>query len=248
MPDVSQINRAIGELGLPVPIAVQYNRLARRIVLRVGPNGEAGLTVPPGVPVATVRRFLDRRRDWLEERCAAAPEPVPFEPGALVPIEGRERQLRHDARHRGRIAIGQDAVTVGGDARHMSRRVRDGLVALSRERLTEQVMPLARDLDRRVAGISVRDTRSRWGSCAANGRLSFSWRLILAPPEVLAYVGVHEVAHLRHHHHGPEFWDLVEDLMPDYRQPKDWLKHHGRGLHRYGAGPAEGADRMAGMH
>lgn len=238
----AEIEKAIAELALSVPLKVRCHGAARRMVLRVGHTGQAGLTVPPGASIALVRQFLDERRDWLQAHHAALPPPVPFESGARVPVEGVERLVRWDPNHRGGFALGGDTITVGGDPRHTARRVRDGLISLSRRRLSEQVVPLAQRLEQRVTAITVRDTRSRWGSCAANGRLSFSWRLILAPPEILRYVGVHEVAHLRHHHHGPAFWALVRRLMPDYRSAEAWLKHHGPALHRFGVEASSMAD------
>ena len=243
----ARLERAVEALGLPVPVDVRPHGQARRIVLRLGPNGEARLSVPPGASADSVCRFLESRRGWLAERCAAVPVPVPFEPGALVPIEGVERRLRHDGRHRGRLAVRENEAVAGGDVRHFRRRVRDGLIALGTERLGEHVVRLSDRLGRRAARVSVRDTTSRWGSCSSSGTLSFSWRLILAPPEVLSYVVAHEAAHLVHLNHGKEFWALVERLMPDYRTPQTWLKEHGRGLHRYGADRPDGAARMAAM-
>ncbi|MGR3434759.1 MAG: M48 family metallopeptidase, partial [Shimia sp.] len=79
----------------------------------------------------------------------------------------------------------------------------------------------------------LRDTRSRWGSCSAAGGLNYSWRLVMAPPEVLDYVAAHEVAHLAQMNHSPRFWAEVAGLMPGYEAPRGWLRRHGADLHRY---------------
>ena len=97
---------------------------------------------------------------------------------------------------------------------------------------------MAEQLGREVTHISVRDTTSRWGSCTRSGRLSFSWRLILAPRPVLDYVVAHEVAHLKHMNHGAAFWQTVAGLLPEGGdQPgsaREWLRRNGVVLHRYG--------------
>ena len=81
--------------------------------------------------------------------------------------------------------------------------------------------------------LTLRDTRSRWGSCSTDGNLMFSWRLILAPRQVLDYVAAHEVAHLVHMDHSSRFWGVVADLCPDYAAPRGWLRREGHGLHRF---------------
>ena len=232
----ADLDQVVDDLGLPIGVKVKTNRSARRLVLSIGPCAEyARLTLPYGVSPHTVASFLDERRGWLAERLAEAPPPVPFDRGSIIPIEGRDRVLRHDANHRGAIAIEDDEITVGGDPRHMRRRVRDGLINFSRSTLSKRVAPFAEKVGRDISRVSVRDTRSRWGSCSSNGRLSFSWRLIFAPPDVLDYVSAHEVAHLVHRDHSDRFWRLVQDLMPTYREPQRWLTRHGRELHRFGA-------------
>jgi predicted metal-dependent hydrolase len=85
------------------------------------------------------------------------------------------------------------------------------------------------------ARIVVRDQTTRWGSCSTSGALSFSWRLVLAPPFVLDYLAAHEVAHLGHMNHGPRFWSLVERTMPRHEEARTWLHKHGASLHRYGS-------------
>ena len=99
--------------------------------------------------------------------------------------------------------------------------------AVALERIVPIVEEEAPRLGVVVRRISVRDQRTRWGSCSARGTLSFNWRLVLAPHEVLDYVVVHELCHLREQNHSPRFWALVEELRPDYRAQKQWLKRHG---------------------
>jgi predicted metal-dependent hydrolase len=95
----------------------------------------------------------------------------------------------------------------------------------------------AAKIGRRVTRVTLRDTRSRWGSCTAEGALMYSWRLIMAPPEVLRYVAAHEVAHLVEMNHSNRFWAVVEGLYPGWQTQRAWLRSHGGALHglRFGA-------------
>ena len=125
-------------------------------------------------------------------------------------------------------------LSVSCDAAHVARRVRDFLAREAKRDLTEAIERYAAQLGQRPVRVTLRDTRSRWGSCTARGELNFSWRLILAPPTVLDYLVAHEMAHLREMNHSPRFWALVHALCPHTDAAEAWLKRHGTGLHRYG--------------
>jgi hypothetical protein len=128
---------------------------------------------------------------------------------------------------------GLPQVRVAGHIEHASRRLKDWLVAEAHRDLRVRVAWHARQMGVRARRISLRDQTSRWGSCSANGFLSFSWRLIFAPSYVLDYVAAHEVAHLREMNHGPRFWSLVERSVPHLERAKRWLRQEGADLHRY---------------
>jgi predicted metal-dependent hydrolase len=113
-------------------------------------------------------------------------------------------------------------------------RVRDFLTREARRDLAEAIERYAPRLSQRPTRMTLRDTRSRWGSCTARGELNFSWRLILAPPMVLDYLVAHEMAHLREMNHSPRFWALLGDLCPNVEAAEAWLKRNGSSLHRYG--------------
>jgi len=132
------------------------------------------------------------------------------------------------------VAIVGGEIRVRGEPVHLARRVRDFLVAKARNELALRARPLAARIGRDVTQITVRDTRSRWGSCSGRGNLSFSWRLIFAPERVIDYVVAHEVAHLAEMNHGPRFWRLVESLSPDSAVSRAWLKRHRSRLFSYG--------------
>jgi predicted metal-dependent hydrolase len=137
-------------------------------------------------------------------------------------------------------ADGSVRLEVAGRIEHAARRLKDWLIAQARKDLDERVRWHAAKLDVRVRHIGLRDQTTRWGSCSANGYLSFSWRLILAPPHVLDYVAAHEVAHLLEMNHGARFWKIVARSVPRLEEAKHWLRHEGTDLHRY-AGDAHPA-------
>ena len=224
-------NPFIETAGMPVRLRV--NRRARRLTLRVDPRGAgAVLTLPPGVRRAEAEAFLDRHADWLARALARQPARVVVGPGARLPVGGVEAEvtLAPGARRSPRLE-GARLVVPGPGA--PGPRIAAWLKLRARDALAPAVRRYAGMLGREAGMISLRDTRSRWGSCSSTGRLGFSWRLAMAPAEVLDYVAAHEVAHLVEMNHAPAFWGLVERLMPDYRRHRAWLRAEGGRLHAY---------------
>ena len=221
-----------------VPLRVRESARARRITVRIDAGADSvELVLPRRVSLAAGLRFLDARRDWLAAHLAEMPEHVAFADGAIVPVLGTPHRIRHlGERVTGArtVTIADGEIRVVGAAPHVARRVRDHLIALARQELGRRARALAARIDRRVARITVRDTRSRWGSCSASGALAFSWRLILAPEAVLDYVVAHEVAHLAEMNHGPRFWRVVEMLSPGSARQRGWLSRNRARLLRYG--------------
>ena len=214
--------------GARVEVASRVSARARRITLRVGAaDGRVSLTRPRGVPEAEALAFAAARAGWLRERLAALPEAVPVAPGATIPVEGRP--VRVVAAARAGLREGEMRVPAARPGPVAERLLR-GLAA---GRLEPLCAAHAAALGRGPERIALRDTRGRWGSCTAAGRLMFSWRLAMAPPDVLAYVAAHEAAHLAHMNHSPAFWAAVARLMPGFEEPRRWLRAEGAGLHRY---------------
>lgn len=214
------------------PVAVRLRRSGgvRRISLRVSRvDGRVTLTAPPHVPMRALRAFLAERADWVRGHLSDQPPPVIVAPGTRLPVEGQAVTLSA-ARVRSARRDG-DRLEVAGD--RAGRQARVWLQALARERLGGRCDGFARDLGQRYSALVLRDTRSRWGSCSSEGRLMFSWRLIMAPPHILTYVAAHEVAHLVEMNHSAAFWAVVARLHPDYRQDRAWLRRNGAWMHRY---------------
>jgi predicted metal-dependent hydrolase len=230
-PDDQQIRLSLS--GRNVAMALRPSRRAKRIILRIDPLGAVTLVVPRRTSRDEAVAFARSKAEWLNDRLAALPAPVPFADGSELPLLGRAHRIRHAPGTHG-VRIGRGEIVVAGEETHLQRRIADFLRREARRECAERARRFARRLGLSVARVSIRDPKSRWGSCSHKGHLSFSWRLILAPEWVLDYVIAHEVAHLVEMNHGPRFWRLVEKLYPDSVRPREWLRRHGTRLHRYG--------------
>ena len=226
--------------GVLVPVGFRHNAKAKRIILRLAPSKKPDqpdgviVTLPKGVDWQEGLRFAEASRDWISVRLLTLPERIHFTDGATIPFMGNQHLIRHVPGARRGVWREDEEIRVSGPLSHLSRRTRDWLkkealsnvISLSKDKAAIQNLTPGR--------ITVRDTRSRWGSCAANGNLSFSWRLVLAPDYVIDYVVGHEVAHLAEHNHSARFWAVVEALTPHCKAGQKWLKINGEKLHRYG--------------
>lgn len=221
--------------GETIPLAVRRHPRARRYGLRVDPaGGRVVLVLPPRGNLAGALRFARRHGAWARRRLAQVPPQIAFAPGTTLDVLGASLEIVHDPSHRGAAALEPGVLRVGGRAEFVARRVRDRLKIEARRELAERSAARAAIIGRRVRAVAVGDPRSRWGSCAADGQLRFSWRLVLAPPEVLDYVVAHEVAHLVESNHGIRFWRLVDRLTANRKQAQAWLRRHGASLLRMG--------------
>lgn len=215
---------------------------ARRFTLRVSQvTGEATLTIPQRGDLGAAIRFAEAHGAWIATRLRRVPKRIEFVPGAIVPVRGAPHPVvwRADARAVPEITAHPDGgmmILAGGDRRHVPRRVQDLLRREALRDLERAVERYTSALGVRARSITLRDQRTRWGSCASSGRLNFSWRLIMAPAPVLDYLAAHEVCHLREMNHSERFWALVYHLCPETDAAEAWLKTNGAGLHRYGAG------------
>jgi predicted metal-dependent hydrolase len=184
------------------------------------------------------RRFLDRHAAWLRRQLDRLPQPSPIADGAVIPLRGIPHLIRHAPGRRGTVTVAADdgpALIVAGAAEHLRRRLVDFLKREARRDLEAAVVRHAAALGVRARAVRLRDQTSRWGSCSLSGHLSFSWRLIMAPPMVLDYLAAHEVAHLRELNHSRRFWRLVGVLCPESDTARAWLNAKGAALHAVGA-------------
>ncbi len=175
-----------------------------------------------------------RQGDWLRQAIDRAPTPEVVCIGGRVPIAGRTRLIVERTGPRRPPFVEDDRLVLqGGDPAAAGKRIEVWLKEVARAALTPIAEDCAEAVGGRIGKITMRDTRGRWGSCSSDGNLNFSWRLAMAPPAVLDYVAAHEAAHLIEMNHGPRFWALVENLRPDWRDQRTWLRREGATLHRY---------------
>ncbi|SLN26708.1 M48 family metallopeptidase [Pseudooctadecabacter jejudonensis] len=215
----------------PVEVLLRRSSRARRLSLRVSRlDGRATLTLPTRVPEREGMAFLKDREAWLRKHLAEVAPEVAVQIGGTVPFRGQElRVMAGDVR---RARVGPEGLIVPDEPAKVAARVKAFLKLQARDGLVAASEKYAAALGRPYGRITLRDTRSRWGSCSSAGDLMYSWRLIMAPPAVLEYVAAHEVAHLQHMDHSSRFWGVVEDLFPDHKACRVWLKNHGSALHR----------------
>lgn len=221
--------------GVRVPLIVRRHAQARRLRMRFDPvKGEARLTVPPRAALKGALAWAAEQSDWIERQCLRMADTVKIEDGAIIPVEGRPMRIVATGTPGRQIALEEDVIIVGGPAVHSGARVVRWLKERAKAVLAAETEALAALHRLPLSTVAIGDPRSRWGSCASNGSIRYSWRLILAPPYVRQATVAHEVAHLRHMHHGPDFHALVRAISPaDPDHARAWLKREGAGLHRY---------------
>lgn len=228
--------RTVNVAGRALPLTIRSDQRATRLTLRIEPGGRAlRMTVPLGVPFRDVEDFLERHHGWLASRLANLPSETGLAKGGTIMLRGVSHRIVATGKLRGltetSVIEGEPVLLVSGEQQHVGRRLSDFLKKEARRDLEDLARLHARASGKRIASISLKDTKSRWGSCTHDGKLSFSWRIVMAPPLVIDYLAAHEVAHLTEMNHGPRFWALCEKLCPGTKDARAWLKRHGSALH-----------------
>lgn len=228
------MNRAIDIDGRPVPLEIRRHPKARRIILRLHPK-KHGLvvTLPKGVADKEALIMAEKHKVWIVNQLARFGEKKEIRHGSEILFRGDPHQVLFDPDAGRRVLLQDRCLILGGEEDFLHRRLTDWMKKQAKADITPTAHELAARLGKTVSKIAVRDTSSRWGSCSTQGNLSFNWRLIMAPPDVLSYVVAHEVAHLKHMDHSAAFWDTVEQLMPGAKSQRQWLKRHGKLLHQH---------------
>ncbi|WP_152046621.1 M48 family metallopeptidase [Aureimonas psammosilenae] len=224
---------AVEIAGRSVALSVRRHPRARRLTLRLQGEG-LSVTAPMRVPNRAILEFVERHHDWAKTRLEAKAPGIRVGDGAVLPFRGGELHLRYDPARRTSAFEHRDGrlhLLVGGEPEHFARRAVDAVKKAARADLQAAVERHSAHVGLKPAALALKDTKSRWGSCTVARRLSFSWRIVMAPPFVLDYLAAHEVAHFREMNHGAGFWALCRELCPGMDEGRAWLKQNGASLH-----------------
>jgi len=224
------MNKAILPGDPPLELTLRRSPRTRRFSLRVSRvDGRVTLSLPDWAPEAEALAFAREKAGWIRDVLSRRPASAPPADWDSLPLLGQTVPIRYAPGRAVRLAEG--ALVLPEAARAApGPRIAAFLKLAARDRIGPAADSFAATLGRPYRDLALRDTRSRWGSCSSDGRLMFSWRLMMAPPEVLDYVVAHEVAHLAEMNHSPAFWAVCERLFPDYRRQRAWLTRNGQRL------------------
>ena len=229
-------NTADRQITLPgrpeITVLLRPSRRASRLSLRISRlKGQVTLSLPLSCPMGQAEKFILEKESWIRAHLADLPRVAQAGFDRQLPFAGRLLTIAPGAGRQ--VELSGDRLLVPGRESLVPARVKAFLKLQARLALQEAVDHYSEPLGRPYGRLTLRDTTSRWGSCSTQGNLNFSWRLIMAPPEVLRYVAAHEVAHLKFMDHSAQFWDQVGDLYGEYEAPRAWLKAQGASLHRF---------------
>jgi len=215
----------------PVPLRFVRHRRARRYVLRLCADGAARVTVPRGGSVAEGKCFAQRNLAWLERQLVRqAAQPIrekTWLAGTEILLHGDRVRLEVVKNGEGEfVRFGTEELRVANTTGDLRPAIERQLWKLAARELPARVSELAALHGFSVRRVTVRNQRSRWGSCSRRGTISLNWRLVQTPIFVRDYILLHELAHLREMNHSPRFWREVARLCPDFAQAERWLKQH----------------------
>ena len=235
-PQVRRLTVMVEDRAMPLLISWRGN--ARRMTLRVNEGRGLSVTAPPSIPDSEIIHFIEEKSDWILARLAEHRQRVAefYEDQPTILYRGvKTKVLLHSSSSSCKNSVNYDGADIVLTMLESSRiHPADFLEKWLRQQCESEIrlnlaeiLPL---LGEESAPFSIRDQKTRWGSCSSSGRLSFNWRLVMAPSSVLRYVVAHEVAHLRHHDHSAHFWRLVGELMPNHAPDRAWLRQNGSSL------------------
>lgn len=222
---------ALGDRTLP--LVIRRLPRARRLTLRLAPDGsEVRVSAPRTARSAEVLAFAHAHVAWLEGQLAKVPQPLAIGPGSAVAYRGERMVVTHGPKAPRRPAVTGDTLRLGGTEESLTPRLRRWLEGEARRLMTADLADYCARAGLPPPPLSLSNARRRWGSCSARGAIRMNWRLVMAPDAVRRSVVAHEVAHLVHFDHGPQFHALLEDLFEgDLAAANRWLKREGQSLY-----------------
>jgi len=219
--------------GRSVPIEVRRLPHARRLTLRLAPDGSAvRVTIPRWAQTREAIDFARARADWLEAQLVRLPVAAPLVPGAAVLWRGSERTLLHAQGGARRVMLSEGAITLGGAAESLAPRLKRWMQAEARGMFAADLADYAPRAGVALPDLALTGAQRRWGSCSAKGTVRLNWRLAMAPDAVRRSVVAHEVTHLVHFDHSPRFHAMLAEIFEgDLDEANHWLRRHGRSLY-----------------
>lgn len=222
------------QAALNMDIKIIKSPKAKRLTLRIDAKERLPiLTIPSRCSAKRAVEFVEMHRAWLEENLQKIPAVKHFENGEKISLMGKEYTINHCPQKRCGVMIEEDNIVVSGSKEFLHRRICDFIKKKAQEQLLKKSQTLANKIGCRVNHVSIKDTKSRWGSCSSLENINYNWRICLAPKYVINYLVAHEVSHLLHQDHSREFWQCVKKLCPDAAKGRLWLKNYGKELYRY---------------
>ena len=221
------------ENGLPeINVSVRKSNKAKRLSIRIsGVTNEVSLIVPKQVSFSKAKQFAINKEQWIRKQLRYKIDPFEIKLGSLVPVEGFYYLIEMGENKR--IKVESNKILIPSHFTDIPKHLKAYLLELSRQRLFSMTKFYCELIGKTFVKVSIKDPKTRWGSCTAKGNLMYSWRLIMAPKSVLEYLVVHEVSHLVEMNHSKKFWQQVEKMLPNFQKPHLWLKENGKKLHSY---------------
>lgn len=221
------------ENAFDFPLKVNTSFKLRRLNLRIDHKKRiVVLSMPKLCSKKKAFDFINEHIDWIEEKLASLPEIREFEDGLSINLFGNQVTICH-SHDFGAPKLIDNQLFVGGDKEFLHRRVKDYIKREAKKIFYAKSKALADKIDCKLTGVSIKDTKSRWGSCSTLNHINYNWRVALAPDFVIDYLIAHEVAHLKHQDHSSAFWQTVEKLCPNAQEGKNWLTKNGNTLYLY---------------
>ena len=208
-------------------IKIVKSSRARRITLRVCQvTGGLRVTIPSNLQISVLRTFLNKNLNWVSSNLKKLSPSVLITDGILLPIQGQNRKILMDANLKSKYLFKETELILPKGRGPFEIHVKSVLKQITCDHYADR-------LGVTFSKISLKDPKSRWGSCSSDRKLMFSWRLIMAPLEVSSYVVAHEIVHLLHMDHSKKFWTTVGAIYPNYEDQRNWLRENGRKLHKF---------------
>ena len=215
-------------------LSVKESKRARRITLRVCQiSRELKITVPLNFGAVSLERFINCNMEWIKSQIRNCPPQVLISEGIELPLFGKNVIIRTTPQCKTNYCLSRSSLMVPKTSCDFKDQIKMVLVHLAKEFFFEKCSKYSEELGVTFSKISIRDPKTRWGSCSSEQKLMFSWRLIMAPKEVGSYVAAHEVAHLVHMNHSKDFWEVVSSIYSDQKSQRNWLRQNGKKLHKF---------------